>query len=478
MKTFKSFLNEAGPNAKPKAKGEADFVAAHKVEITDIEDQEKEGSAKVVTKDGSGKRKADRLDNKQAMGEDLSSTIFSVIRKRLEETAAASTVGGLKAGEGKIKQGSSDQSVGHSTQDPASTIGGRKGSEGKIKQGSSDENTPDTGKGEAINTIGGHKNREVKAMKQGSTDEKLPDQGGLGSREKEKNVPQGSSKEKTPDTGLSGAINTIGGHRNREATAMLQGSSKEKLPEEVELDELSSELLSKAGQKADFTGQDLQKQGQGVKAAAYQRQAQNLYKGSYKRDQKRQKAELSSGKKKYVEGFAEASKKEVEIDEAEKKLFPGTPEYKAKFGTDKEKHELKYGKSDVKKVTPYGYRDRDDNKKVKEAKTYRKMMKEADFTKKQTTMAHTIGKEFEKKSVGDKDKGGPYAVASAMVRDKPEAAKKAYATIKSKMKEEADAELLFKLYDDLNEENQEFFMQQLEEDAEALLLFAQNLMED
>lgn len=238
MKTFKSFLNEAGPNAKPKAKGEADFVAAHKVEITDIEDQEKEGSAKVVTKDGSGKRKADRLDNKQAMGE------------------------------------------------------------------------------------------------------------------------------------------------------------------EVE-----------------------------------------------------------------------------EIDEAEKKLFPGTPEYKAKFGTDKEKHELKYGKSDVKKITPYGYRDKDD-KKVKEAKTYRKMMKEADFTKKQTTMAHTIGKEFEKKGVGDPDKGGPYAVASAMVRDKPEAAKKAYATIKSKMKEEADAELLFKLYDDLNEENQEFFMQQLEEDAEALLLFAQNLMED
>jgi hypothetical protein len=332
--------------------------------------------------------------NKQAIDKDLNSTIFSVIRKRLEETAAASTVGGLKAGEGKIKQGSSDQSVGHSTQDPASTIGGKKGSEGKIKQGSSDENTPDTGKGEAINTIGGHKNREVKAMKQGSTDEKLPDQGGLGSREKEKNVPQGSSKEKTPDTGLSGAINTIGGHRNREATAMLQGSSKEKLPEE-----------------------------------------------------------------------------------AEKKLFPGTPEYKAKFGTDKEKHELKYGKSDVKKVTPYGYRDRDD-KKVKEAKTYRKMMKEADFTKKQTTMAHTIGKEFEKKNVGDKDKGGPYAVASAMVRDKPEAAKKAYATIKSKMKEEADAELLFKLYDDLNEENQEFFMQQLEEDAEALLLFAQNLMED
>jgi hypothetical protein len=346
MKTFKSFIKEAGPNAKPKAKGEADFVDAHKVEISDPEDQATDGSAKVITKPVSGKRKADRTDNKQAMGEDVNATILSVIRSKIEETAAASTVGGLKSGEGKIKQGSSDQSVAHSSQDPASTIGGRKGSEGKIKQGSSDENTPDTGKGEAINTIGGHKNREAKNMKQGSSDEKLPDQGGLGSREKEKNVPQGSSKEKTPDTGLSGAINTIGGHRNREAVAMKQGSSKEKIPESVQ------------------------------------------------------------------------------------------------------------------------------------PKTYREMMREADFSKKQTTMAHTIGKEFEKKGVGDETKGGPYAVASAMVRDKPEAAKKAYATIKSKMKEEADAELLFKLYDDLNEENQEFFMQQLEEDAEALLLFAQNLMEE
>jgi hypothetical protein len=104
-------------------------------------------------------------------------------------------------------------------------------------------------------------------------------------------------------------------------------------------------------------------------------------------------------------------------------------------------------------------------------------MKEADFSKQQTKMAHTIGKEFEKKGVGDQYKGGPYAVASAMVRDKPESAKKAYKTIQSKMKEEADIELLFKLYNDLNEENQEFFMHQLEEDAEALLDFAKMLEE-
>ena len=105
-------------------------------------------------------------------------------------------------------------------------------------------------------------------------------------------------------------------------------------------------------------------------------------------------------------------------------------------------------------------------------------MAEADFSKKETKMAHTIGKEFEKKGVGDESQGGPYAIASAMVRDKPEAAQKAYKTIQSKMKEEADAELLFNLYNDLNEENQEMFMSQLEEDAESLLQFAKNFLAD
>ena len=143
------------------------------------------------------------------------------------------------------------------------------------------------------------------------------------------------------------------------------------------------------------------------------------------------------------------------------------------------------GPKDVK--TGQGKRpaDRLDNKQPfgegadKKMKTYRgvmKSMKEADFTKQQTKMAHTIGKEFEKKGVGDESKGGPYAVASAMVKDKPEAAKKAYATIKAKMKEDADVELLFKLYEDLNEDNQEMFMMKLEEDADALLSFAKEMM--
>lgn len=109
-------------------------------------------------------------------------------------------------------------------------------------------------------------------------------------------------------------------------------------------------------------------------------------------------------------------------------------------------------------------------------KSFKSLMQEAEFTKKQTTMAHTIGKEFEKKGVGDESKGGPYAVASAMVKNKPEAAQKAYATIKAKMKEDADVELLFKLYEELNEENQEMFLTQLEEDSDLLLAFAKELV--
>lgn len=66
MIKFKDFILEEKPNAKPKAKGEADFVAQHDVEVTDKEDQA-ENSAKVVTK--KFKNKADK-DNAMKMGEE------------------------------------------------------------------------------------------------------------------------------------------------------------------------------------------------------------------------------------------------------------------------------------------------------------------------------------------------------------------------------------------------------------------------
>jgi hypothetical protein len=103
---------------------------------------------------------------------------------------------------------------------------------------------------------------------------------------------------------------------------------------------------------------------------------------------------------------------------------------------------------------------------------------EQDLTAKQTKMSHTIGKELEKKKVGDPSKGGAYAIATAMVKDKPEAAQKAYATIKSKMKEDVDAMTLFKLYEELNDANKEVFMKQLDEDAEVVLAFAKTMTEE
>jgi len=103
---------------------------------------------------------------------------------------------------------------------------------------------------------------------------------------------------------------------------------------------------------------------------------------------------------------------------------------------------------------------------------------EADMSKSDTKMAHTIGKHFAKKGVGDASKGGPYAVATSMVQDKPEAAKKAYATIKAKMKEEKDQDALIALYDSLNEENQKVFLEQFEENADKILDFALSLAEE
>lgn len=100
-------------------------------------------------------------------------------------------------------------------------------------------------------------------------------------------------------------------------------------------------------------------------------------------------------------------------------------------------------------------------------------LEEADFSKSQTTMAHTIGKHFKKKGIGDESKGGPFAVASAMVRDKPEAAKKAYSTIKAKMKNEEHQDMLMALYDELSEENQAMFEDMIEVNPEKLLSFAQ-----
>jgi hypothetical protein len=96
----------------------------------------------------------------------------------------------------------------------------------------------------------------------------------------------------------------------------------------------------------------------------------------------------------------------------------------------------------------------------------------SNFDKTQTKMAHTIGKEFAKKKVGDGTKDAAYAIATSMVKDKPEAAKKAYATIKSKTQNEEHQDALMALFDELNESNQQMFMQKLEQNVDKLIEFA------
>jgi hypothetical protein len=105
-------------------------------------------------------------------------------------------------------------------------------------------------------------------------------------------------------------------------------------------------------------------------------------------------------------------------------------------------------------------------------------VKEEDMSKGETKMAHTIGKHFEKKGVGDKSKGGPYAVATSMVQDRPEAAKKAYATIKAKAKNEEHELLLIALYDELHENNKAALMKKLDEDYDKLIEFALSVVEE
>lgn len=52
----------------------------------------------------------------------------------------------------------------------------------------------------------------------------------------------------------------------------------------------------------------------------------------------------------------EVDTEDIPVVEGDKKMWPGTPEYKAKYGSEKEKWEAKYGKSDAKKLPKYGYR--------------------------------------------------------------------------------------------------------------------------
>ena len=85
-----------------------------------------------------------------------------------------------------------------------------------------------------------------------------------------------------------------------------------------------------------------------------------------------------------------------------------------------------------------------------------------------------------KKSTGDvKDKSGAVHTSVSKAKDLAQKGLKSVQDkIKSKVKEDVDVDLLSNLYDNLDESNQEIFLAQLEEDAEALLAFAKTIAKE
>lgn len=313
MKTFKSFLlDQINEVAKPKAKGEKDFFDAHKVEISDPEDQ-KNNSAKVVTKDGSGKRKADRLDNKQEMGEEV---------EQIDE------IGNTPAGKEKLKSyiDKADDSVRKLAR--TSTVG-----------------------------VNSKQRDSIRAKIDKKIDKRLD--------------------------GMTNALKRI--VKSNEEVEITEGKVKELM---MDINDVASKM------------------------------------------KKNKTLEPFAGK------FVTAAKKSLDI---KKSLEDVLPDY------------------------------------ISGAEIAKLYKEETDFTKKQTTMAHAIGKHFAKKKVGDADKGGPYAVATAMVRDKPDSAEKAYKTIKAKAKNEEHEIALVALYDELNEDNKDALLEKLDRDYDNLINFAMSI---
>jgi hypothetical protein len=280
-----------------------------------------------------------------------------------------------------------------------------------------------------------------------------------------------------------------GSYSDRSAVLKAASSAGHMKEEVEELDEISSNLAAKAAAVARAKRQNSLERGNAVAAKAHNDQANRLQVGSDDRANKETSKAFSDALKKARKRIQQsplsAVKKrrmgeEIDLDEAGSNLalrglFSTDPKKAGQF-LSTEKGKQNRAKKNVPELKAAIQRQLGRHPKPNLPEEVEELGEE-DFSPKQTKMAHTIGKEFAKKKVGDQYKGGPYAVASAMVKNKPESAQKAYNTIKAKMKEEADADLLYKVYNDLNEQNRIVFMNRLETDADDLLQFAKH-MED
>jgi hypothetical protein len=382
MKKFSSFVSQLDEltGVAPKSKGEHKFVhSTYLAQIKDPGDLEKVGPEEIGphdTKTGSGKRSADRLNNKQKFGESVD--LEENYRVLAQKGIGAERKQDIKVGHGvdyyHPKDGSKHMGKIHDMSDKGYTV--------------KDDKTGEKHKFDYF------RKEEVEHVEEGrGAYDELARRMGTSSPGFNK-TPAGKAREqKRRQEHLKGQM---------QFTQRMGGLTgpKGKLPEEVELEEAE---IHKPGTKV--------------------RVPHN--------------GKMVSGKV-------------VRHDKGDKH---GSPHYVVDVG---------------------GYRS--ENIPAHKVQKEEVELEEADFSKAQTTMAHTIGKYFKKKGVGDESKGGPFAVASAMVRDKPASAKKAYTTIKAKMKNEDHQDMLMALYDSLNEENQSMFESMIETDPEKLLAFAESVL--
>ena len=112
----------------------------------------------------------------------------------------------------------------------------------------------------------------------------------------------------------------------------------------------------------------------------------------------------------------------------------------------------------------------DHAKKTKDAKSAAAVQGAADAKSHYTRPGHTVGGND---SLADRTKSRITATGKANKQD--------VKTLKGKIQsrnEDVDVEMLLNLYDQLDESNQDIFLNQLEEDAEVLLAFAKTIAEE
>jgi hypothetical protein len=442
MKKFSSFVSQLDEltGVAPKSKGEHKFVhSTYLAQIKDPGDLEKVGPEEIGphdTKTGSGKRPADRLDNKQKFGESVD--LEENYRVLAQKGIGAERKQDIKVGHGvdyyHPKDGSKHMGKIHDMSDKGYTV--------------KDDKTGEKHKFDYF------RKEEVEHVEEGrGAYDELARRMGTSSPGFNK-TPAGKAREqKRRQEHLKGQM---------QFTQRMGGLTgpKGKLPEEVELEEgyekVVLNFLKNKGIDADFRYGKLHVD---------------------KRDMQKAKSALAKADSfdaKNLQIVAE----EVELEEAEIHK-PGTKVRVPHNGKMVSGKVVRHDKGDKHGSPHYvvdvgGYRS--ENIPAHKVQKEEVELEEADFSKAQTTMAHTIGKYFKKKGVGDESKGGPFAVASAMVRDKPASAKKAYTTIKAKMKNEDHQDMLMALYDSLNEENQSMFESMIETDPEKLLAFAESVL--